>query len=182
MYFASHTFMDSGCKEGKGKGKWWKEKRGTEVSQAVEKKDKVVKEVKEERERVKVRIGEKVERGEFEVVKEDPYVLARTIYGIGFRTADAIAEKLGIPRNSIQRARAAIVFLLERMADDGHVYAPFEYLEQQFVAKMNRFITLWKALADEYNTKSAFNLKLAGEVTKAFHELENGEGWPKHRR
>ena len=40
--------------------------------------------------------------------KRDPYVLARTIYGIGFRTADAIAEKLGIPRNSIQRARAAV--------------------------------------------------------------------------
>ena len=56
------------------------------------------------------------------------------------------------------------------------------YLEQQFVAKMNRFITLWKALADEYNTKSVFNMKLAGEVTKAFHELESGEGWPKHRR
>ena len=32
-----------------------------------------------------------------EVVKQDPYVLARTIYGIGFRTADAIAEKLAIP-------------------------------------------------------------------------------------
>ena len=57
-----------------------------------------------------------------------------------------------------------------------------QYLEQQFVAKMNRFIVLWKALADEYNTKSVFNIKLAGEVAKAFHDLENGEGWPKTRR
>ena len=67
-----------------------------------------------------------------EVVRRDPYVLARTIHGIGFRTADAIAEKLGIPRNSIQRARAAVLYILERMSDEGHVYSPFEYLEGQF--------------------------------------------------
>ena len=67
-----------------------------------------------------------------EVVRQDPYVLARTIHGIGFRTADAIAEKLGIARNSIQRARAAVLYLLERMADEGHVYSPLEYLEGQF--------------------------------------------------
>lgn len=68
----------------------------------------------------------------FEVVRRDPYVLARTIHGIGFRTADAIAEKLGIPRNSIERARAAVLYILERMADEGHVYSPFEHLEGQF--------------------------------------------------
>jgi hypothetical protein len=54
-----------------------------------------------------------------------------------------------------------------------------QYLERQFVAKMNRFVTLWKALAEDYNAKSAFNVKLAKEVAKAFHDLENGEGWPK---
>src|SRR5208282_5771826 len=45
---------------------------------------------------------------------------------------DAIAEKLGIARNSIQRARAAVLYILERMSDEGHVYSPFEYLEGQF--------------------------------------------------
>ncbi|MGH7780680.1 MAG: SF1B family DNA helicase RecD2 [Candidatus Binataceae bacterium] len=67
-------------------------------------------------------------------VRRDPYILARTIHGIGFRTADSIAEKLGIPRNSVQRARAAIIYLLERMSDEGHVYAPREYLEEQFAS------------------------------------------------
>ncbi len=38
---------------------------------------------------------------------------------------------------------------------------------------------LWKALAEDYNAKSAFDVKLAKEVAKAFHSLENGEGWPK---
>jgi hypothetical protein len=56
------------------------------------------------------------------------------------------------------------------------------YLERQFVAKMNKFVMLWRALAEEYNAKSVFNVKLAGEVAKAFHDLENGEGWPKTRR
>ena len=57
-----------------------------------------------------------------------------------------------------------------------------QYLERQFVARMNRFNLLWKALAEDYNARSAFNVKLAGEVTKAFHDLENGEGWPKTRK
>jgi exodeoxyribonuclease V alpha subunit len=71
-------------------------------------------------------------RESLETIRNDPYILARTIVGIGFRTADTVAEKLGIPRNSIQRARAAVVYLLERMAEDGHVFVPFEYLENQF--------------------------------------------------
>ncbi len=82
------------------------------------------------------RIHQQYGKNALEVVRGDPYVLARTIHGIGFRTADAIAEKLGIPRNSIQRARAAIVHLLEMMADDGHVHAPREYLEERFTSDL----------------------------------------------
>jgi len=44
---------------------------------------------------------------------------------------------------------------------------------------MNRFVALWSALVSEYNEKQAFNIKLAGEVAKAFHELEKSEGWLK---
>ncbi len=72
-----------------------------------------------------------------EVIRSDPYLLARTVHGIGFRTADTVAEQIGIPRNSIQRARGAILYLLERMAEDGHVRAPFGYLEHQFRAALD---------------------------------------------
>ncbi len=82
------------------------------------------------------RIHKMYGRDSLETVRRDPYVLARTIAGIGFRTADMVAEKLGIPKNSIQRARAAVVFLLERMAEEGHVFAPFGYLEHQFGAAL----------------------------------------------
>jgi exodeoxyribonuclease V alpha subunit len=78
------------------------------------------------------RIHKTYGRDSLQTVRSDPYILARTINGIGFRTADAIAEKLGVPRNSIQRARGAMLYLLERMAEDGHVFAPFDYLAGQF--------------------------------------------------
>ena len=53
------------------------------------------------------------------------------------------------------------------------------YLERQFIDKMNRFAQLWGALASEYNEKKTFNVKIAGEISKTFHDLENNEGWPK---
>ncbi len=102
------------------------------------------------------------------VVKQDPYVLARTIYGIGFRTADAIAEKLAIPRNSIQRARAAIVFLLERMADDGHVYAPLDYLEQQFESGLEMDVDLASRALEELQKSGEVVAEPAGEHTAVY--------------
>ena len=82
-------------------------------------------------------------------ISEDPYLLARTITGIGFRTADAIAEKLGVPRNSLQRARAAMLYLLERMAEDGHVFVPFDYLEHQFASGLEMEPELARQALDE---------------------------------
>ncbi len=75
-------------------------------------------------------------RDSLETIRRDPYLLARTIKGIGFRTADAVADRLGIPRNSPERARAAALYLLERMADDGHTYAPLEHLEASFRSQL----------------------------------------------
>src|SRR5205085_6837033 len=48
------------------------------------------------------RIHKRYGKESLEVVRRDPYILARTIHGIGFRTADLVAEKLGIAKNSIQ--------------------------------------------------------------------------------
>ncbi|MBL6967432.1 MAG: ATP-dependent RecD-like DNA helicase [Desulfobacteraceae bacterium] len=59
-----------------------------------------------------------------QVVKENPYRLATDIFGIGFVTADHIAEKLGFDRNSQVRAEAGILYVLNQLADEGHVYFP----------------------------------------------------------
>jgi exodeoxyribonuclease V alpha subunit len=62
------------------------------------------------------------------VVQENPYRLATDIFGIGFLTADRIAEKLGFPRDSELRAEAGILYILHQLVDVGHVYYPLDPL------------------------------------------------------
>ena len=56
-------------------------------------------------------------------VKENPFRLADDIWGIGFKTADGIAEKLGIEKEAFVRLRSGILYTLSSLADEGHVYA-----------------------------------------------------------
>ncbi|MDR3121889.1 MAG: ATP-dependent RecD-like DNA helicase [Clostridiales bacterium] len=58
-----------------------------------------------------------------QTVKENPYRLADDIWGIGFVTADKIAQKLGFPADSILRYRAGLVYVLNKFSDDGHCFA-----------------------------------------------------------
>jgi exodeoxyribonuclease V alpha subunit len=58
------------------------------------------------------------------VVQENPYRLAHDIFGIGFITADRIAQKLGFDKNSLLRAEAGILYVLHQLSDEGHVYYP----------------------------------------------------------
>ena len=59
-----------------------------------------------------------------ELVRENPYRLAMDIFGIGFITADKIAENLGFQKDSPVRAQAGVIYVLSQMADEGHVYYP----------------------------------------------------------
>ena len=61
--------------------------------------------------------------GSIQVVQENPYRLADDIWGIGFRTADTIASKLGFAENRYERLRSGILYTLNRLADSGHCYA-----------------------------------------------------------
>lgn len=61
-------------------------------------------------------------------VKTNPYQLARDIRGIGFKTADAIAQKLGMPKNGPERLDAGIEHALTECSDDGHVCYPLPEL------------------------------------------------------
>ncbi|SEM22999.1 exodeoxyribonuclease V alpha subunit [Syntrophus gentianae] len=62
------------------------------------------------------------------VLQENPYRLATDIFGVGFLTADRIAEKMGFARDSRLRAEAGILFVLHELADEGHVLYPAELL------------------------------------------------------
>jgi exodeoxyribonuclease V alpha subunit len=63
-----------------------------------------------------------------QIMSENPYRLARDIRGIGFKTADAIAMKLGIEKTAMIRVRAGISFALTEAMDEGHCGLPIEEL------------------------------------------------------
>ncbi len=61
-------------------------------------------------------------------MSENPYRLARDIRGIGFKTADAIAMKLGIDKTAMVRVRAGISYALTEAMDEGHCGLPADDL------------------------------------------------------
>lgn len=68
-----------------------------------------------------------------EIVQKNPYQLERDIYGVGFKTADKIARALGLPVDHPSRVEAGIVFALNEMIDEGHVFVPTETLGQRAI-------------------------------------------------
>jgi exodeoxyribonuclease V alpha subunit len=64
-----------------------------------------------------------------QTVQENPYTLAKEIHGIGFATADQIAQSVGIPKNSQNRARAGIDHVLLGATSEGHCALPLEKLK-----------------------------------------------------
>ncbi len=74
--------------------------------------------------RLAVKIFKQYGDASIDVVQADPYRLARDIWGIGFRTADKIAQDLGLPADSPSRIEAGVVYTLNQQADEGHVYVP----------------------------------------------------------
>lgn len=64
-------------------------------------------------------------------MRENPFRLADDIWGIGFRTADGIAQKLGFGKETYVRLRSGIMYTLSELADDGHVYAGKEQLVEK---------------------------------------------------
>ena len=89
-----------------------------------------------------------------QVMTENPYRLARDIRGIGFKTADAIAMKLGIAKTAMIRVRAGISYALTEAMDDGHCGLPTDQLVP---------------LAEEL-------LEVPKELIRSALELELGEG------
>ena len=87
-------------------------------------------------------------------VKENPYRLADDIWGIGFKTADGIAGKMGYGKNDLRRCKSGIIYTLNQLANEGHVYAE----EEQLVKAATDLLeaeedSIRKALADMARTE-----------------------------
>ena len=59
-----------------------------------------------------------------QVLEEDPYKLARDVFGIGFKTADKIATKLGLGETELPRLKAGVEYALQEATNQGHLYLP----------------------------------------------------------
>ncbi|GLV77937.1 SF1B family DNA helicase RecD2 [Streptomyces hygroscopicus] len=77
---------------------------------------------------IAVRIYKKYGDASISVVKNEPYRLAADVWGIGFLTADKIAQSVGIPHDSPARVKAGLQYALSQSADQGHCYLPEERL------------------------------------------------------
>ena len=62
------------------------------------------------------------------VVQENPYRLADDIWGIGFKTADTIAEKMGFDKEKFARLRSGLLYTLNKLSEEGHCYATRDQL------------------------------------------------------
>ena len=74
------------------------------------------------------KIYRQYQKDSIKTVKENPYQLADDIWGIGFKTADSIASKIGYGNSDPRRCRSGILYTLNQLAEEGHVYAEPEQL------------------------------------------------------
>ncbi|MFG2670905.1 ATP-dependent RecD-like DNA helicase [Streptomyces sp. NPDC048445] len=77
---------------------------------------------------IAVRIYKKYEDASISVVRNEPYRLAADVWGIGFLTADKIAQAVGIPHDSPERVKAGLQYALSQSTDQGHCFLPEERL------------------------------------------------------
>ncbi|MEU6756296.1 ATP-dependent RecD-like DNA helicase [Streptomyces sp. NPDC046685] len=77
---------------------------------------------------IAVRIYKKYADASISVVKNQPYRLAADVWGIGFLTADRIAQAVGIPHDSPERVKAGLQYALSQSTDQGHCFLPEEKL------------------------------------------------------
>jgi exodeoxyribonuclease V alpha subunit len=103
-----------------------------------------------------------------QVMTENPYRLARDIRGIGFKTADAIAMKLGVEKTAMIRIRAGISYALTEAMDDGHCGLPTEELVPLAVELLEISIELVQTALDLELTEGTVIAATVGETACVF--------------
>ncbi|MFA5577411.1 MAG: ATP-dependent RecD-like DNA helicase [Tissierellaceae bacterium] len=124
-----------------------------------------------------IRIYKKYGRDTVNIIKENPYRLSEDIFGIGFRTADRIAEKMGIYKESPYRIQAGIKYMIIEYAGNGHSYIP----RSELVSRGSELLEVEESLMEEgirdLALKGSIHLIQDGEETLVyytpFHTAEN---------
>lgn len=118
------------------------------------------------------------------IIKDNPYQLARDIWGIGFKTADTTAQKLGIGKESEMRIDAGVEYVLNELSNDGHTCYPVDkFLEEaQKLLEVDANLVAARLAAIEQEERIVTApLTIDGTLTacvwlKTFHVCELGIG------
>lgn len=103
-----------------------------------------------------VKIYETYEDTVYDLIKNNPYELAERVQGIGFQTADAIAQKAGISPNSQMRILSGILYALKSAVSNGHVFLPITVLQEEVC----RLLAIDCEMIEGYITELAIDKKI----------------------
>jgi exodeoxyribonuclease V alpha subunit len=131
-----------------------------------------------------VRIYKTYQDDAIEVVRREPYRLAGDVWGIGFKTADQIAQRLGIPHDSPQRVKAGLQFALSQATEDGHCYLPEGELVEQATGLLGVDAELaWQSLEELIQEEGVVAEPLPAQLSSGVPEGTGRAVWlvPFHR-
>ena len=111
-----------------------------------------------------IKIYKKYGKDTIGLINENPYRLSEDIYGIGFKTSDALAKNMGIDQNSPYRIEAGLKFTMMRSSGDGHTYLP----KEELLYKTARLLDIETPLIEESITDLIFrkNFHLVTEADR----------------
>ncbi|MFJ3706946.1 ATP-dependent RecD-like DNA helicase [Streptomyces sp. NPDC090053] len=119
---------------------------------------------------IAVRIYKKYGDASISVVRNEPYRLAADVWGIGFLTADRIAQAVGIPHDSPERVKAGLQYALSQSTDQGHCFLP----EEQLISDAVKLLQVDTGLVIDCLAELAVE---EGVVRERVPGPEGGEEW-----
>ena len=117
------------------------------------------------------KIYQKYGAGLYGVLQENPYKLAEDITGVGFRTADEIAARIGILPDSEYRIRSGLLYLLKSASGNGHVYLP----RSELFAQAEELLGVNASYMEKHLTDLTLDRKVVQKILPAA-DVEEEEG------
>lgn len=125
-----------------------------------------------------VRIYKTYGQNSIDRIRENPYCLASDIRGVGFKTADTLAMRLGVSRDSILRARAGVQHVLQEISGQGHCAVPLDNLVEQSVTLLEMESTLIQTALEREKADGRLIFEAMHDIIYVFlvslHQAEMG--------
>ncbi len=115
-----------------------------------------------------VKIYETYGTGLYSVMQENPYRLAEDIHGVGFKTADEIAGRIGIHTDSDYRIRSGLLYTLLQAVQDGHTWLPKELLFEKARELLQVPVEAMEPLLDNLMMDKKVVIKRKGDICQVF--------------